>query len=303
MARNIAFLIAAAVIIAGCSFKKMAANIVGDALSGGGGVFSSDEDPELIREALPFGLKTYESLLAVTPEHEGLLLAAARGFSAYAFLLLREADEVDAENLAKARELRARSRKLFLRGRDFALRGLKLNHPEVVTRLYKDAGPALADTEEEEVPYLYWAGAAWAGALSAAKDDLTLIAELPIAGALVRRALTLDETFNQGAAHEFFISYEGGRPGGSRTKAREHYRHALELSKGLRASVHLALAEAVSIKEQNLREFRALLSAVNEVDLEEAPNYRMVNTLARERAAWLEARIPELFLEAEEEKQ
>ena len=41
--------------------------MIGDALSGGG-VYTSDEDPELIREALPFGLKTYESLLDVSPD-------------------------------------------------------------------------------------------------------------------------------------------------------------------------------------------------------------------------------------------
>jgi hypothetical protein len=46
-----------------CSPKLVAVNILGDALAGGGGVYASDEDPELIREAIPFGLKSYEALL------------------------------------------------------------------------------------------------------------------------------------------------------------------------------------------------------------------------------------------------
>ena len=299
MARNSAVVIVMAVVLAACSIKRMAVDIIGDALSGGGGVFASEEDPQLIREALPFGLKTYESLLAISPEHEGLLLAAASGFAAYAFLLQREADEIDATDLTQARELRARARNLYLRGRDFALRGLELAHPNFVAQLYDDARSTLTKTEQEDVPYLYWAGAAWAGALSAAKDDLTLLAELPLAAALVGRVLVLDEVYGQGVAHEFFISYEGTRPGGSRAKAREHYRRALELSDGLRASVHLALAEAVTVREQNLDEFRALVAAAKGVELDKAPNFRLVNTLARERAVWLESRIPELFLEVE----
>ncbi len=222
-------LIIAGLALGACSVKRTAVNIIGDALSGGGGVYASDGDPDLIRETVPSALKTYESLLD---------------------------------------------------GRDWAA--------------------ALAMTDGQDVAFLYWAGAAWAGALSAAKDDLGLIAELPTAAALVGRVLELDEAYEQGAAHEFFVSYEGGRPGGSVEKARMHYRRALALSGGTRASVHLALAEAVTIQEQNLAEFRALVAAVRAVDLDQAPQLRLVNTLAQRRARWLELRIPDLFLEADD---
>ena len=65
-------------LLSACSIKQTAVNMIGDALSGGGGVYASDEDPELVFEALPFGLKTYESLLETSPEHRGLLQAAAK---------------------------------------------------------------------------------------------------------------------------------------------------------------------------------------------------------------------------------
>ncbi len=82
---SLIFLGVALILFAGCSVKRTAVNIIGDALAGGGGVYTSDDDPELIREAIPFGLKTYESLLAVSPEHLGLLQAAAIGSSAMRF--------------------------------------------------------------------------------------------------------------------------------------------------------------------------------------------------------------------------
>ena len=62
----------------GCSIKKMAINKLGDALAGGGTTFASDDDPELIKAAVPFSLKLIESLLAESPRHRGLLLAASR---------------------------------------------------------------------------------------------------------------------------------------------------------------------------------------------------------------------------------
>ncbi len=297
--RKLLILVVLSMALNACSFKRTAVNVMGNALAAGGGVYTSDDDPELIREAIPFGLKTYESLLAVSPEHRGLLLAAAKGFTGYAYLLQNEADRLDATDLARARELRARASKLYRRGRDHALRGLETEHRDFTARLGRDSAAALAMTRDKDVPFLYWAGAAWAGALSAAKDDLDLIAELPTAGALMGRVLELDESYDLGAAHEFFISYEGGRPGGSASKAREHYRRALELSKGARAAVHLALAEAVTIREQNLAEFRDLIAAALAVDPDRAPKSRLVNTIARERASWLQSRIPKLFVEAD----
>ena len=62
----------------GCSIKRVAINQLGNALASGGSTFTSDDDPELVEAAIPFGLKLYESLLAESPKHTGLLLAAAR---------------------------------------------------------------------------------------------------------------------------------------------------------------------------------------------------------------------------------
>ena len=152
---------------------------------------------------------------------------------------------------------------------------------------------ALTTTDGADVSFLYWGAAAWAGALSAAKDDLDLLAELPLAAAMVGRVIELDEAYEGAAAHEFFIAYEGGRPGGSAGRAREHY---------ARASVHLALAEAVAIKQQDLAEFRDLIGATLAIDPDRRPELRLINTIAQQRARWLESQIPDLFVEASDEE-
>ena len=292
-------LIAIGLALSACSIKRTAVDMVGDAISGGSGVYSSDEDPDLVREAIPFGLKTYESLLAVDPDHQGLLLAAASGFVGYAYILGQEADRLEATDLAGARALRARTSKLFLRGRDYAMRGLEVAHPGFASAFVRDRGVALAMTRKPDAPLLYWAGAGWAAALGANKHDPKLIADLPGAGALVARVLELDESYDAGSAHEFFVTYEGSRPGGSAAEARRHYARALELSQGNRASVFLSLAEAVSVQEQNPGEFRELIQRALAVDPNRVPELRLVNTLAIRRAQWLETRMPDLFVTAD----
>lgn len=93
----------AALLLPGCSLTRTAVNLMGNALAGGAGVYASDDDPELIREAIPFGPKTSESVLAVSPEHRRPLFAAASGFTAYAYLVENGADRLDATDRARVR--------------------------------------------------------------------------------------------------------------------------------------------------------------------------------------------------------
>src|SRR5262245_47042445 len=113
----------------GCSIRRMAVNKVGDALAGGGTTFASDDDPELIKAAVPFSLKLMESLLNENPRHEGLLFATASGFTQYAYAFIQQdADEMEDKDFAAAEELRSRARRLYLRARNYGLRGLEVRH-------------------------------------------------------------------------------------------------------------------------------------------------------------------------------
>src|SRR5438105_10876669 len=108
----------------GCSVRRFAVKKIGDAIATSGTTFASDDDPQLVRDAVPFSLKLMESLLAETPQHRGLLLAASRGFTQYAYAFIQEdADEMEERNLAASNLLRARARRLYLRARDYGLRG------------------------------------------------------------------------------------------------------------------------------------------------------------------------------------
>src|SRR5258708_2298958 len=82
---------------------------------------------------------------------------------------------------------------------------------------------------------LSWIAVSWAGAISLAKDNPNLIAELTIVEAMMDRALALDEQFADGAIHSFLISYEMSRSGGTgepAARSRQHFERAMELSKG-----------------------------------------------------------------------
>jgi predicted anti-sigma-YlaC factor YlaD len=289
-----------AALLPACSIRKTAINKLGDALAETGSTFASDDDPELVGEAIPFGLKTMESLLAESPRHRGLLLAACSGFVQYAFGWVQlEADYVEEESLAEATHQRDRARRLYLRALGYGLRGLEVDYPGLRSALSEDPVAALEKTKQEDVPLLYWTAAAWAGAMALKINDSEVSADQPIVDALARRALALDSDWGMGSIHEFFVSWESGRSsiGGSKEKALGHYREALRLSGNLKASPYVTYAESICVPEQDRAAFTTALENALAVDATEPNDQRLVNILMHERARWLLERVDEYFIE------
>ena len=292
--------LALVLLLPGCSVRSLAVNKIGDALAETGQNFASDEDPELVGDAIPFGLKTMEGLLESSPKHEGLLLAASSGFVQYAYGWVQmEADFVEASDLSRATELRERARKLFLRARGYGLRGLEVDFPGLGEALARDPKAALARTKKEHVPLLYWTAMGWAGAMALKVNDSDLSADQPIVEALARRALELEPCWSLGSIHEFFVSWEAGRSsiGGSVDRARDHYEKALACAQGRRAFPYLTYAESVSVAKQDKAQFQEMLEKALAIDVSRPDDQRLANLLAQKRARWQLGRLDELFVE------
>ena len=289
-----------ALVLPGCSLKKMAIKTVADSLSEGTSSFATDDDPQLIKDALPFGLKTLEGLLAQLPTHRPLLRSVAAGFTSYsaAFIQpeIRALEEVD---LDIAREQKVRARRMFLRARDYGLRALEVGYPNLRQSLMADPKAALAKTRKTDVPDLYWTAAAWGSAISLGKDQMDLVADVPRVDALIHRAIELDESWDAGSLTEFMIAFEtrGDAQGGSLDRARTYFNRTLELAQGKRITPLVSLAENVSITVQNRAEFETLLDEALAFDCDTHPETRLVNLLAQKRARQLKALAGSLFLE------
>lgn len=292
-------LLVLAALASGCSVRNYAINSVGDALAASGSGFGSDDDPELVGAAAPFSLKLMESVLAESPNHRGLLLAATQGFVQYAYAYVElKADELEDTDLKAAHEQRERARRFYLRARNYGLHGLEVAVPGVTKALKTDPANAVSKAGSEDVGLLYWTGVAWAAAISLSKDDPFLVAELPAVEALVGRAFALDETFDRGGLHVFMINYEMSRAGlsaGAPARARKHFARAVDLTEGMHAAPYVAFAEAVCIAERNRAEFQRLLRGVLALDVAKKPEWRLVNLVMQRRARWLLGRIEKFF--------
>ena len=299
--------VAVALAISGCAtIRRSAVRSVSDMLvaGSGGNVYTTDDDPELIRDALPFALKTYEMLLAQDPQNRGLHAATAAAYVQYANAFVQaDADRLEGKDLEGAQRAKKRAAKLYLRGRDYALRGIELDHAGFLAALKQNATGTVAKLTKKDVPLAFWAGAGWAAAIAADSGNMQLVGDLPFVDAIMRRVLALDESYGDGGVHDFFISYEGSRSeamGGSPARAQEHFERSVALTHGRKASPYVALAESVAVRRQDVAMFKELLHKALAVDINAAPTWRLANVLAQEKAQRLLDRIPELFVNEEE---
>jgi predicted anti-sigma-YlaC factor YlaD len=279
-----------------CSVQRWAVDKAGDALASDSSVVARDDDPDFVRAAVPFSLELMEALLDSDPRHAGLLLATARGFTEYAYAFVQQdADMLEDQDYAGAARLRQRARRLYLRARNYGLRGLDAAHPHFTESMRHDPQTAVRSLRPSDVPLMYWTAVAWAGAVSQAKDDPDLVGDLPQVDALAARASALNGDFAGGALQSFLVSYEMAR-GGRPEAARAHFERAVALSGGRSAAPYVALAESVCVAQRARGEFLRLLDQALAIDADRYAENRLENLIMQRRARWLRERVDDLFL-------
>lgn len=287
----------------GCSIRQLAVKTLANAMASSGGtssVFTSDDDPELIEDALPFALKTFELLLEEVPEHEPLLLATCQGFTQYAYAFIElDLVRLEIEDYRQYKHQKERALNMYLRARGYCQRVLELRSKGISGRLATEPERAVRELGKDDLELIVWTGSSWGSAIALGADQAELVADLPVVRELLLRAVELDSDYGDGLLHEAMVILESlpETMGGSPEQARHHFERALELSGGKRASTYVTYAELVSYGQQNREEFEELLHKALEIDPDVDPSTRLATLLTQKRARILLDLADDLFLE------
>ena len=193
--------------------KRKAVGMVAQTLASSGDVFTRDDDLELVGDAIPFGLKLYESLLDSAPTNKDLLIATCSNFTQYGVAYI----ETDALVLGEAQHhdevvhLNARALKLYLRAKGYCERAMEVRFPGIMQKLPADPVGALAKAGKKDVPLLYWMAASWGSAIALGVDRPDLVIDMPTVRALAERAIALDEAWSRQSRAGADALYQGGR--------------------------------------------------------------------------------------------
>ena len=300
LAGRLILLAFAASTLSGCALiKRKAVGMVADTLASSGDVFTRDDDLELVGQAIPFGLKLYESLLDSSPTNKDLLIATCSNFTQYGVAYLETEALVlgPEQHYEQVIRLNERALKMYMRARGYCLRAMEVRFPGITQQLKADPVKALAKANTADVPLLYWTAAAWGSAIALGLDKPELMIDMPTVRALAERALALDPKWNKGALYEMFITLDSvpEAMGGSPSRAREHFKQAVALQGGTAAGPYVSLANGVAVPAGDRTEFESLLKQALAIDPEKEPSTRLVTLVQQRRARALLDRAELLF--------
>ncbi len=289
-------------------------------------LFTGDNDPQLVKDALPFILKMYEMLAEKNPKNSDLLLSTGKTFVMYSNIFIQTPANMlpDEQYLDQFKMLR-RSKKMYQRGVEYILRAIELKHKNFRVQLEEgEIDTILNEMDQDDIPYLYWAASGMLGEFTCDPFDFSLGSGLYKPVAFLYRALEIDETYDNGALHDLLIMINASLPEAlmykkiegaiSETadytagyygelnlltpsdKSRYHFERAVEIAGGRSSSPYLSLATTVSVNEQNYEEFQSLLNTALEIDPELIPEMRLAGVIYRDKAQWLLDHASNFFL-------
>jgi predicted anti-sigma-YlaC factor YlaD len=284
----------------------MAVRAVADGLTGPGSsvVFTGDNDPQLVGEAMPFAIKIYEALLEQVPSHQGLILSTGSLFVMYANAFVQgPAEFLPSIRYEERQAARERAKNLYLRGIGILRRGLEIKFPGITGAEAEELGPWLRKAKKADAPLLYWTAAGTLSAFSLDPFDFSLGREVPKSMAYAAKAYELDPDFNYGALDDFYILAYASLPpamGGDPAMAELHFKRALEKSGGKLAGPYVSYVQAVALPSQDYDAFRSNLRKALEIDADDDPPNRLVNIISQRKARELLARAGDYFFLTED---
>ena len=148
-------------------------------------------------------------------------------------------------------------------------------------------GAALEKQSSSDADYLFWGTYGWLAWIEQQQGSPAALADLVTVEKIMAQLLVLDETVEQGGPHLFFGVLFGSKPkmiGGDPERSRYHFERTLEITSRsfLMAQVLYAATYSRMVFDQELHD--NLLEEVLAFDLDQVPDNRLSNQIAKRRA-------------------
>lgn len=272
--------------LSGC-FQQIAVNSLGGLLNDGFAVLNEEPDLKIAETSIASNLKLLETILRSKPDDERYLLLACMGYSSYSLGFVEDEDP-------------QRASLLYRRGMDFGMQVLKQNS-EFARSLKK--GPeefqsALKTFDTDKIPAVFWTAIGWGSYISLNLTDPDAIADLPRVEAMMKYVAATDSSYYFGGAYFFLGTIYGSRPqllGGDTVQSRRYFESSFALSGDHFLLPYVYFARTYAVQTQNRDLFESTLSFVDSVSINVSPQTRLVNAIAKKKAAILRSMVDELF--------
>lgn len=273
--------------LSACSTGQMVARTSLSIMDSGVLVMNQESDLDLAKAAIPANLKLVESLAHELPGNRELRKHAAQGFYGYAFGFVED------ENPARASIL-------YRRGLAHSLRALKEAglQGDPLSMQAAELAQQLDKLGTDAVPEMFWAASNWAKWIDMNRTAPERIADLGKVEAIMKRVLTLDETYYYGGPHLFFGVWYGSRSpmlGGNFALSEEHFAKAHRITQGKLLISDVLYAQYLAVQQGNRDGFHQKLSTVLDAPSDLYPEMALANAIAQHKAKALLSKEEDLF--------
>lgn len=269
--------------LSGCAgLISSAASGLADNLSS---AIEDQDDPELVREAIPSYLLLLDSLARSSSGDAAILGAAAELYAAYGVAFVSDKE---------------RARTLTARARDYgsgALCAADRNACELTARPFDEYIAVIDQLRPKHADALYSYSLSSLAYIQAHSDDFTALAALPKVEAALLRLLALGGGENEGAVNMYLGVLNTLRPpalGGQPETGRGYFERAIELTGGRDLSVKVEFARGYARLVYDRELHDELLNEVVAAEVKQ-PGLTLINSLARQQAEELLASADDYF--------
>jgi hypothetical protein len=236
-----------------------------------------DEDLATIEKAVPGNLILVRGLCESDPGNRRLWTLGAQLYFSYAMAFIEDEDP-EAAKLPYRQGLTLGQTALARTG---------WFHPE---KDFEDFRKGLRKAGRGDVPLLFWTLANWVSWINLDMNDPAALAQLPYAEAALDRILELDAGFFEGMPHVLLGTLLASKPviaGGAPETARAEFERAFEISKGKLLIYKVYYARSYCRATLDQAGFEAALNEVLAAPADLEPDYRLLNEVAKRKAARL----------------
>ena len=214
----------------------------------------------------------------------------------YGFIM-DEAIKAKNEDYSLSRSIYSAAHIDFIRSIEYINRSLVLDYPNY-NRWLNEKKSINIKFKKESAEKLYWAAAAYAGAIQSSNGSPEWVVQLPKIGKLLETGMLLDPEWNFGSFYTAMISYTLIRHDARDNKmdiAKSFFQKAVIASKGQDLSPYISYAQNIAITEQDKNEFTNMLYKALNIDIYANPELTLSNYINRKKANWLLDNIEEYF--------
>jgi hypothetical protein len=279
--------VAVALSASSCSRSRMAVGAMVPILENTKSAAFSSSDVRTFNAATPSNLLLLEGLIRTEPDNERLRMSASMLYFSYAFTFDDPADAGYASML-------------YLKGLDHAKAALLRNEKirSVWDKPYRDFAEGAKSVTARDLEATVWTAANWSQFIALHLDSTQVLTQIPKLVTLLQRAVEIDGTYFEGLPLMIMGSLHAFRPpmmGGDPEASRKSFEAAFAVSDRKFLLASYLYAKFYCYRIQDADEFEKTLRFVLEQPDSIMPEFRLLNALAKQKAATLLKEKDELF--------